>query len=73
MPAPAGFDCSYAHCAVVLSKGFVIPWPVGETRLPVASGTSTAIRPRNWRDMKSSVVSITWLVERFCDRSRANS
>ena len=73
VPAPADCAWSYAHCAAVLSKGFVIPRPVGETSVPVASGTSSATRARNRRDMYSSVISITCDVVASCARSRANS
>jgi hypothetical protein len=73
VPAPACCAWSNAHWAAVLSKGLLMPLPVGETSIPVASGTRTEIRARNWRDMNASEVSITWDVVWSFERSRANS
>jgi hypothetical protein len=73
VPAPEGRPWSNAHCAVVLSNGFVMPCDVGETIVPLASGTSTDTRACIARLMKSSVCRITSEVVWNCARSRANS
>ena len=58
---------------MVASNGFVMPCEVGDTRVPVASGTSTDTRAPKWRDMKPSVAWITSPVLCNSARSRANS